>query len=199
MAPAQATLLRRALLEVRNEARRFASRYAAVYERQPYGTSFITCLVKGSIADAIVQAHIEECNVLGFSEWRNFAFATWSGTNGSLQHFAFNVLLPRAFGRGATIRVAAEKAVTTTLVVTPLVSMPWYYACKPVIEGYGYDPREGLQEYADMFRSFVIQSAMVWMPVHLITFSVVPPAFRVGWVAAVSLSWLSFASLMSRR
>ena len=31
---------------------------------------------------------------------------------------------------------------------------------------------------------------MIWTPAQLVTFSVIPPNFRVAWVASVSFGWL---------
>lgn len=35
-------------------------RYSAVYARNPYRTSFVTCFVKGSAADALAQTIVEK-------------------------------------------------------------------------------------------------------------------------------------------
>lgn len=167
-----------------------------------------------------------------------------------------------------------------------IVSIPIYYACKPMIEGYGVSPIDGLREYAAGFFAFCesthnflmslpfpphtprfqqtyatlpvfsdfkpakrpaifsIRSsatcrrsqcisylscqAMVWIPAHLLTFTVVPPVrarpcwhtlpqpfqhptaacrasglclqpLRIAWSATVSLGWLSFVSMTSHR
>jgi hypothetical protein len=66
-----------------------------------------------------------------------------------------------------------------------------------MIEGYGQNPMDGLREYADIFVSFYFKPAMVWVPAHVITFTVIPRPLRIAWSATVSLGWLSFVSSMS--
>lgn len=114
------------------------------------------------------------------------------------QHYIFNVAFSRAFGTATTASVALRKAATDSFIATPLLGIPIYYACKPTIEGNaGEGPLDGLREYAAGFADFYFKPAMVWIPAHLLTFSVVPPPMRIAWTATVSVGWLSFVSMTS--
>ena len=178
--------------------RRALSRYSQFYERNPYPASFLTCFVKGGIADVIAQTVIEKNDTVSLR--RTALFALWSGAYcGSGQHFIFNVLFGRVFGQATTVRVALAKACADSFAATPLLGIPIYYACKPTIEGTGGGPMEGLWEYADGFADFYFKPAMVWIPAHLVTFSVVPVNLRIGWISVVSLGWLSFVSMTSHK
>jgi len=177
--------------------RRGLERYSAFYDKHPYPTSFMTCFVKGSIADIIAQI-IEKRERVDFR--RTGLFALWSAAYcGSAQHYIFNVLFGRAFGQATTVRVALTKASADSFIATPLLGIPIYYACKPSIEGTGGGPIDGLAEYAAGFWDFYWKPAMVWIPAHLVTFSVVPINLRIGWISFVSLGWLSFVSMTSHK
>lgn len=63
-----------------------------------------------------------------------------------------------------------------------------------MIEDGEWRPMAGLREYAAIFSDFYLKPAMVWVPAHLLTFSVVPRPLRIAWTATVSLGWLSFVS-----
>jgi protein Mpv17 len=179
--------------------KRGLTRYSDLYQRRPFGTSFLTCFVKGGIADVIAQTIIEQNDDI--SVRRAALFALWSGAYcGSGQHFIFNTLFGRVFGTATTVRVALSKACADSFIATPLLGIPIYYACKPIIESTaGAGPMDGLREYADGFWDFYWKPAMVWIPAHLVTFSVVPVNFRIGWISFVSLGWLSFVSMTSHK
>lgn len=176
--------------------RRGLERYSGFYERHPYPASFMTCFVKGSIADITAQVVIEKQEKVSLR--RTGLFALWSAAYcGSAQHFIFNVFFGRVFGQATTLRVALTKASADSFLATPLLGIPIYYACKPTIEGTGGGVIDGLREYADGFWDFYWKPAMVWIPAHLVTFSVVPVNLRIGWISVVSLGWLSFVSMTS--
>eukprot|EP01048_Picozoa_sp_COSAG05_P028409 COSAG05_NODE_8800_length_670_cov_1.411559_1_plen_153_part_01 len=147
-------------------------RYARFYELHPYRASFVTCLVKGGIADAATQTWIEGRE--GGPDLRRTAlFALWSAAYcGCAQHFIFNIGFGRVFGTGTSVGIALRKACADSFVATPLLGIPIYYACKPLIEGTGANPLDGLRQYASIFREFYFKPAMVWIPAHVITFSV---------------------------
>jgi protein Mpv17 len=174
-------------------------RYARFYERRPYVTSFVTCLAKGSIADAATQAWLEKRPRLDVR--RTALFGLWSAAYcGCAQHYIFNVVFARVFGIGTGFGVALRKACADSFIATPLLGIPIYYSCKPLIEGTGglsSFPMDGLREYAGIFREFYFKPAMVWIPAHLLTFSLIPQPLRIGWTATVSLGWLSFVSMTS--
>ena len=95
--------------------------------------------------------------------------------------------------------VALQKACADSFVATPLLGIPIYYACKPLIEDGRWQPLSGLRQYAAIFSDFYFKPAMVWVPAHLLTFSVVPQPLRIAWTATVSLGWLSFVSFTANR
>eukprot|EP01046_Picozoa_sp_COSAG06_P035788 COSAG06_NODE_3882_length_4808_cov_2.751327_2_plen_157_part_00 len=114
------------------------------------------------------------------------------------QHYIFNVAFSRAFGTATSASVALQKAAADSFIATPLLGIPIYYACKPTIEGaVGEGPMDGLREYGAGFADFYWKPAMVWIPAHLLTFSVVPTHMRIAWTATVSVGWLSFVSMTS--
>ena len=137
------------------------SRYITFYNQNPYLASFFTCLFKGGVADSVAQIKVEQRGQLDAR--RTALFALWSATYcGCAQHFIFNILFRRVFGAGTGFRVALSKASADSFVATPLLGIPIYYACKPMIEGKtGASPLDGLREYAGIFTEFYFKPAMV--------------------------------------
>eukprot|EP01047_Picozoa_sp_COSAG01_P016931 COSAG01_NODE_883_length_12927_cov_10.710789_4_plen_200_part_00 len=154
-------------------------RYTSTYRRHPYSASFVTCCLKGALADIVAQtAQLEgssrdppaegssqqvaaAAGPAEYSPRRTALFALWSGAYcGSAQHYIFNVLFSRVFGAGTSVGVALSKACADSFVATPLLGIPIYYACKPLIEGGGGSPLDGLQEYGSIFREFYFKPAM---------------------------------------
>jgi hypothetical protein len=173
-------------------------RYAHVYDLHPYSAAFATCLIKGAIADAMAQLQVEQKQTL--DRRRTALFALWSAAYcGSAQHFIFNRLFGRIFGEGTGTMTALRKACADAFVATPLLGIPIYYLCKPLIFTGEWRPLAGLEEYASIFRSFYLKPAMVWVPAHVITFSIIPRPLRIGWTATISLGWLSFVSFTANR
>ena len=58
---------------------------------------------------------------------------------------------------------------------------------------------ESMGEYRDIFTTFYFKPAMVWVPAHLITFTIVPPPMRIAWIASVSIGWLTFVSMTTNQ
>ena len=160
-------------------------RYTSTYSRHPYSASFVTCCLKGALADIVAQtAQLEgssrrregstqqvaaAADPAEYSPRRTALFALWSGAYcGSAQHYIFNVLFSRVFGAGTSVGVALSKACADSFVATPLLGIPIYYACKPLIEGGGGSPLDGLQEYSSIFRDFYFKPAMGrWLSLDL--------------------------------
>lgn len=167
------------------------SSYIQAYRRQPYLTSFATGWGKGILADYLVQSYIDRRGWLDWSHRQNAFFSAWSGAHGCLQHFFFNVTFDRILGRGTVFAIAAPKAALATFVFGPLVSMPFYYACKATINDGILDPQQGLLEYREEFRSALNTSVSLWLPAHICTFYLVRAELRILWTGIVSIGWLT--------
>jgi protein Mpv17 len=132
--------------------------------------------------------------------WRFFNYAAVFGGIycGMGQHFLYNTLYPRVLGVGQTMGVAGAKIATECCITNPFIAMPIYYTCKGVIEGTG-SVQEGLLQYKHDFWQVFREYCMIFGPAHAVTFYVMPPQFRVGWVASVSVAYLSRLSYVSHK
>ena len=91
--------------------RKLGQRYSAAYTKSPYRMSFVTCFVKGCMADVIAQTAVEKKRGSDVSLRRTFLFGMWSGAYcGSAQHFIFNVVFSRMFGTATMLHIAFAKA-----------------------------------------------------------------------------------------
>merc|ERR1712007_144906 len=111
----------------------------------------------------LIQGHINGRSLLERSSMQNLSFAVWSGAHGCLQHQVFNVTLLRLCGKIASFSVALQKSLVVTLLFRPFVSLPMYYACKPIMQEHSWDPRDGIREYMHDFRQVLPGSIQLWL------------------------------------
>ena len=81
-----------------------------------------------------------------------------------------------------------------------MVYMPLYYAFKEVaLERGPCGDRavDGLRRYAEDAPVVLTTYWKTWPAVHLVSFSVLPPELRIGFVASASFLWLIFLSYAS--
>ena len=65
---------------------------------------------------------------------------------------------------------------------------------------FGYGARLALRRYlADARRDLLAKYWALWTPVQCLTFGVVPPQWRIAFVAAVSFFWLIVLSSIAAR
>ncbi|CEM30109.1 unnamed protein product [Vitrella brassicaformis CCMP3155] len=166
--------------------RRFFQWYKAKYDDWPYLMAFATCGIKASASDVITQRNVEGCESLDVA--RNAKFALFGAAyTGCAQHFWYNVVFPRFLGTGCSLVVVTRKVLCELFVHTPLSYFPVYYVFKAVLNG--KRPLEGLYEYRGEAASVLPHYWMLWTPGHIMTFAVIPPQFRIAWVAGVSFCW----------
>lgn len=168
--------------------------YSEASKAAPLSVAFATCFVKGSAADALSQFVIEKSEALHVR--RNAAFATFSGAYlGIGQHFVYNEVFTRAFGPGRDARTALAKVAADSLVHVPVVYLPLYFAFEYSVLSDG--PLEGLKRYSVDAPQVLSAYWSLWPPLHFVSFTVVPPQLRIGFVATVSFVWLTYLSFAS--
>ena len=188
----------------------------------PYQSAFCITAFKATIADCITQARelaaIEaepeagivscddvSCEVLepserrGYSWQRSLAFLLYGGLyQGCTQYYLFNDRYPLWFGEGDDPATVAVKVVFDQLVLTPLLCLPVLYLVKAAV--LRRPLREGLRRYVeDARRDLLLKYWALWTPVQCLTFGVVPPQWRVPFIALVSFFWLLVLSSISSR
>jgi protein Mpv17 len=118
---------------------------------------------------------------------------------GMTQEFVYNHLYPVWFGTATSISVVLAKVLFDLLVQTTLVTLPIAYLTKSVI--YRYSIREALRRYMDDIRNHGLLKKyyLLWGPVQMLTFSVVPEHLRVTFIACVSFFWLIILSSIASK
>ena len=117
---------------------------------------------------------------------------------GCVQYFLFNVMYPIWFGDGTDLATLLAKVCFDQFVLTPFLCLPACYLVKAIV--FGYSLREGLQRYvADAKRDLLVKYWLLWGPVQCVTFGMVPPQWRVPFIALVSFFWLLILSTITAR
>jgi hypothetical protein len=135
----------------------------------------------------------------GLSVPRLGTFFLYGGLyQGCVQYFIFNELYPIWFGEGTDIGTIAVKVCFDQFVLTPFICLPVCYLVKALV--FSYPLRDGLERYiADAKRDLLIKYWVLWGPVQCLTFGVVPPQWRVPFIALVSFFWLLILSSITAR
>ncbi|PRT54609.1 Protein SYM1 [Wickerhamiella sorbophila] len=79
----------------------------------------------------------------------------------------------------------------------PLVYIPLYFTAMPLLEGRSFT--HARQHLKDHWLQVVKTSAAVWVPVQLLNFALVPPAFRLVVVNLVGVCWNAFLALQNAK
>lgn len=130
---------------------------------------------------------------------RTIAFLLYGGLyQGVCQLFIFNEIFPALFGTGTDLPTVVAKVLTDQFVLTPLICLPVAYIFKALAFRYGIG--EALRRYVtDAKRDLLIKYWLLWGPVQCLTFSVVPPQWRIPFIACVSFVWTFLLSSISSR
>ena len=183
---------------------------------QPYTAAALTCGVKASAADFVAQRqHLtkrdgsrDEIEISEdgrvqeevFEAPRNIAFLLYGAVyQGIGQEFIYNHLYSTWFGNGTGPVVVATKVAFDLLIQTTLLTLPVAYLTKATI--FRYPLSEGLRRYVEDITThgLLLKYFALWGPVQCLTFSIVPTAYRVPFIAFVSFFWLIILSSISSR
>ena len=177
------------------------------YRSMPMQSAFLTCGLKGSVADALAQRINGCCNesVEGdktglnqFSIERNLAYVIYGGLyTGIAQHVLLNELFPLVFGTDQSLNTGIVEVLANNFVIGPLISLPVMYLTKAIVCNYSLE--EGMKKYIDdvQHNGLLAKYWALWVPVQGITFGVVPEHLRVLFMASVSFFWFIILSLVS--
>lgn len=180
------------------------------YHTQPYAAAFVTCSVKASAADMVVQSNTEEdmstatANSLeeessDFDISRTFAFWIYGGLyQGCVQEYLYNTVFPSVFGDSQSWVTVVQEVALDMTILTPFLCLPVAYIVKA---GVAQDENllDGLSKYWNHVQNeqLLIKYWSLWAPVQFLTFGVVPHHLRIPFVAFVSFFWLMRLSNIS--
>ncbi|CAJ1949767.1 unnamed protein product [Cylindrotheca closterium] len=186
------------------------------FQTQPYLAAFLTCSFKASAADMIAQtqemgnekAPSSEVSSSGNNEAnnnvnisRNLGFLFYGGIyQGMAQNFIYNVIYPSWFGTDEPLALIGKEVLVENLLFAPLLCLPIAYAFKTAFsseEPLGLDTfKVGLEKYVQdvTTKGLLARYWTIWFPANMITFGVIPPHYRVVFVASVSFVWIFMLS-----
>eukprot|EP00978_Attheya_sp_CCMP212_P002490 scaffold5097_cov52-Attheya_sp.AAC.12 len=182
------------------------------YETSPFLSAFLTCGAKASAADFVAQKRTddgEEKNVSdiailtekkNFEGSRNLAFLLYGGLyQGMAQELIYNHFFPIWFGQSTELSTVATKVTFDMLILTPFLCLPIAYFVKAII--FRYSMGEGLERYwyDVQNKGLLLKYWSLWCPVQFLTFGIIPPQFRIAFIAFVSFFWLIILSSISAR
>lgn len=196
------------------------------FRTQPYQSAFFVASVKAAVADLLAQTCekmprddevvggasdgtlVATCaspargtgGFLDAVSWRRtVAFFLYGGFyQGCAQYFIFNVCYPAWFGDVQDVLTVAEEVLFDQFVLTPFLCLPIAYLIKALT--FNTDLLEGMRRYfEDAGNDLLIKYWLIWGPVQCLTFGVVPPHWRIPFIASVSFFWLVVLSSISSR
>lgn len=110
----------------------------------------------------------------------------------------FSVFLSRL---ERAVKATGAKGVALKVVADQLVLQPpmlcLFYFTMTVFEGRPVS--EGADRAADMLVPTLKLNIPFWTTVHLVTFSMIPAAYRVAWVSVIQCGWTSVMSHLNHR
>ena len=139
------------------------------------------------------------------------AFAMWNTLYCGLAVYAmYSVFFPRVWptvlASGARHPHAARRILGMVcfdnLVATPLLCLPTLYLCKQACDGGPPSVRcagfaaEAMRRYASEARETIGLSLALWVPIHCVTFSIIPVELRAHFTTSCSFVTITCMSVL---
>mmetsp|Transcript_1196 Transcript_1196/g.2599 ORF Transcript_1196/g.2599 Transcript_1196/m.2599 type:complete len:404 (-) Transcript_1196:83-1294(-) len=187
---------------------------AKFYKAFPLVAGFLTASTKAAFADSMAQ-YRDVCTT-EFNVKRNLSMVLYSGVVlGISCEVMYNKIFPILFPTtGCTTAAAAAaaggsaaaskyviRAIKMTLfdgfINAPFLWLPPAYIAQALV--YRYPKRDALLKYwVDVKENGLLKKYWsLWLPASFCNFMVVPPHFRVAFVAAVSFFWMIILSIVA--
>ena len=170
----------------------FLGWYSKWYDKIPYTAAFITCYIKGTLADGITQTSTNG----NIDMARNIRFSIWSGGYcGCIQHYIYNILYQRIFPIHS-IRNTIFKTLIDNGFTMPFFSLPQYCVFKSWLLGDKNWFQQGITNYRNELWGVMKYYWRVWLIGTFIALSL-PIQFRILTIGCISLGWLMILSAIS--
>uniref|UniRef100_A0A7S2Y6W9 Uncharacterized protein n=1 Tax=Entomoneis paludosa TaxID=265537 RepID=A0A7S2Y6W9_9STRA len=193
------------------------------FQTQPYLAAFLTCSVKASAADLLAQTQEDNATLneapmamtqqyqddddapLPVDVSRNLGFLLYGGLySGITQNYLYSVIYPLVIGTDDSLVTLCQQVAVDNLVSAPLLCLPVAYIFKSAFtssKGLSWDAtiQQGLEKYVKdvRYQGLLLKYWTLWVPVQFLTFGVIPPHFRVTFVAAISFFWICILSTIA--
>jgi len=131
---------------------------------------------------------------------RNLAYILYGGFyQGIGQEFLYNEIFPSLFGEELNFGSVIRKIAFDQAVVAPLVTLPLMYVIKALI--FRTSLKQSMATYVDDIktRNLLKYFWMLWIPVKLLKFTVIPEHLRITFLAVVSFFWMIVFSSVTER
>jgi len=111
----------------------------------------------------------------------------------------YNRLFPIMFGKEQTMARVVKMTLFDGLVNAPFLWLPPAYIVQALV--YGYPKRAALKKYVKDVREngLLRKYWSLWVPASFFNFSIIPPHFRIAFVASVSFFWMIILSLVANK
>jgi hypothetical protein len=136
---------------------------------------------------------------------RNLAFLCYGGVyQGLCENFMYSTLFPAWFGDFPALQKVALQVATDVALIGPFLCLPTAYVVMSIFTR--HDDTEDLSVLATarntlsaaltkykedvVHRNLLRNYWALWIPVQSLTFGVVPPHYRVAFVAMISFAWV---------
>ncbi|MGK3741183.1 MAG: hypothetical protein ACI8RD_000936 [Bacillariaceae sp.] len=166
------------------------------YRCFPVIAGFLTCSTKAMVADTLAQ-YRDVCTTK-FNIRRNIAMVLYSGTVlGIGCEIMYNRVFPILFGNEHTLIRAIKMTLFDAFINAPFFYLPPAYITQALL--YKYPIRDAIQKYiTDVKENGLLRKYWsLWVPMSLMNFLIVPPHFRVAFVALVSFFWMIILSTVA--
>jgi len=162
------------------------SLYSASALATPLRCSIITASIKGLCSDLFAQLVVER---RGYERRRTLAFISFNSLYiGAFGWYKYNFLYNALFGSATSALTVALKVFADLGLCAPLVYFPLYYVMKGAFAG--QSPLRSLREFfAPAGRALLCRYWVIWTPVEIAMWLIVPKHLRVAFLCSVSLVW----------
>mmetsp|Transcript_48723 Transcript_48723/g.110351 ORF Transcript_48723/g.110351 Transcript_48723/m.110351 type:complete len:197 (-) Transcript_48723:270-860(-) len=169
---------------------RFAARGASFVQRHPVASVSAGGCITGALGDALAQRASNE----PFDVRRWLGMISFCVFDSTVLYLPFYRFLDSRFGPGVTVRSVLAKTVADDAVFVPCVELPLFFTWTSACEGDSI-LRRLRSEYGDT----VMAGWLFNVPITIVNFALVPPAFRVIFGDAAELAWSTLMSYLSHR
>jgi Mpv17 / PMP22 family len=136
---------------------------------------------------------------------RNLAFLCYGGVyQGLCENFMYSTLFPAWFGDFPALQKVALQVATDVALIGPFLCLPTAYVVMsiftrhddtenlPLLAAARNTLSAALTKYKEdvVHRNLLRNYWALWIPVQSLTFGVVPPHYRVAFVAMISFAWV---------
>ena len=169
-------------------------------QRRPVLTSIVVTGVKAWAADLMIQKLVEKRETVDLK--RSALFASFgSAYQGCIQYWIYNILFEKRLFPGKSPQMILMKIAATNLIVDPVIFFPIFYTMREAMNTERLLDvnlpncfSTSMAKYRDNCVSDLINSWMIWVPAHCVTYTVVPVHLRMPWIAVVSFGYVCVLS-----